>query len=405
MGESVLASRRSSSGSLAGSASETSAAIATEVAPRPLLLIDEGWSQTLYLAQALERSGHAVTVLTANAAPASYTRGAVRWGTAPAVDSPEFLDRVERLMAEQDFARILPLTESAMQRLWAAPASWRPRLFPALEDWQRALLFDKHALVEAMAARGVTVPRQRRLDDLARPAELAAQLGAELGLPLVLKGATGEGGARVRIVASLPELSRALCRAQQLGGSWAAQEHIDGPTCLVGGLFHHGRALRLYAAEKLEQHPPRTGPAIRLRSNHHAALLELGCRVLHELRWSGLASADFILRRDGSPVLLEVNPRPWGSIAGAADAGVDLFTPLAALLAGREPAVDLRFAADRECLIFPRYLLAPTYRSLAGLAQLMRDLVGFQGSGWRHPRSLLHQLVRLRAAQHRAPGF
>jgi ATP-grasp domain len=369
-------------------------------------LIDEGWSQTLYLALALERSGHPVTVLTANAAPVSYTRGAVRWCTAPAVDSPGFLDRVNRLMKEENFARVLPLTETAMSRLWCEPVPWHQRIFPALEDWQRLLLFDKHALVEHMAARGVPVPRQRRLDELSRPvAALAATLIDELGLPLVLKGSTGVGGARVRIADSRDQLAPLLHRARHLGGSWAAQEYISGPTCLVGGLFHHGRALRLYAAEKLEQHPPRTGPAIRLRSNHHAALLELGCRVLHELRWSGLASADFILRRDGTPVLLEVNPRPWGSIAAAAAAGVDLFTPLAALLAGHEPPADLCFAADRECLIFPRYLLAPSYRSLAGLAQMVRDLAGFQGTGWRRPRSLLHQLVRLRATQHRAPGF
>jgi predicted ATP-grasp superfamily ATP-dependent carboligase len=267
-----------------------------------------------------------------------------------------------------------------------------------------------------MAARGVPVPRQRRLAGQGAAPRgpgvtppvldaLAGQLIDELGLPLVIKGATGEGGARVRIAESRRELAGLLGRAALLGGSWAAQEHVPGPTCLVGGLFHRGRALRLYAAEKLEQHPPRTGPAIRLRSSSHAALLELGRRVLEELRWSGLASVDFILRRDGTPVLLEVNPRPWGSIAGAADAGVDLFTPLTALLAGEEPAADLRFTAGRECLIFPRYLLAPTYRSLAGLAQLLRDLIGTRGSGWRRPLALRHQLVRLRAAQHRAPGL
>lgn len=384
--------------------------------PPALLLIDEGWSQTLHLAQALASCKYNVTVLTANAAPASYRGGGVRWATSPALDNPDFLAQVAQRLRAQDFTHVLPLTEPALRRLWSAPGPWQPRLFPALEDWQRPLLFDKHALLEHMARRGVPVPRQRRLAGLGAapggpglsPAALdalAGQLIDALGLPLVLKGATGEGGARVRIAESRRELARLLGRAALLGGSWAAQEHVDGPTCLVGGLFHEGRALRLYAAEKLEQHPPRTGPAIRLRSSSHAALLALGCRVLEELRWSGLASADFILRRDGTPVLLEVNPRPWGSIAGAADAGVDLFTPLAALLAGEAPAADLRFTAGRECLIFPRYLLAPAYRSLAGLAQLLRDLLGAQGSGWRRPLALRHQLVRLRAAQHRAPGL
>src|SRR5436309_3559890 len=71
------------------------------------------------------------------------------------------------------------------------------------------------------------------------------------------------------------------------------------------------------------------GLARRRRAGPAAAL-----RVFHELRWTGLASADFIRRGCGSYAFLEVNPRPWGSIAAARSAGVDLFTPFAELLVG-----------------------------------------------------------------------
>src|SRR5207248_2540488 len=144
-------------------------------------------------------------------------------------------------------------------------------------------------------------------------------------------------------------------------------------------------ALRIYAGEKLELYPPRVGPAIRIRSDDHDALVAIGRRVLGELRWTGLASADFIRRPDGSYVLLEVNPRPWGSLAAARAAGVDLLTAFGALLAGEIPTADLAFARDRECMIFPRYLLAPRYRSITGATYAMRDLLGPQGREWRHP--------------------
>src|SRR5262249_25102758 len=151
----------------------------------------------------------------------------------------------------------------------------------------------------------------------------------------------------------------------------------------------------VYAAEKLELYPPRTGPAIRLRSDDHAALVELGCRVLRELRWTGFASADFIRRPDDRFVFLEVNPRLWGSVAGARFADVDLFTPFAELLAGAVPPADLAFAANRECMIFPRYLLSPSYRGLSGVVHALRDLSAAQGREWRHPGFLLHILHRL----------
>lgn len=364
-----------------------------------VLIVEEGWSQTLYLARGLEEAGHDVTVVTANGSTASYRRRTVQWSSAPPVESPRFVAHLDRWMAERPFDHVLPLTEAAMQRLWDARPRWSDRLFPATAEWQRRLLRDKHLLLEHMAACGVETPRQRRIDasfgasfDASFDAGEAAR---ELGLPAVVKAAGGVAGTRVRIVETRRELAGAVARARAAGGAWAVQEYVAGPTYLFGGVFHEGRALRVYAAEKLELHPPRTGPAIRLRSDDHAALVELGCRVLRELRWTGLASADFIRRPDGRYALLEVNPRPWGSIGAAASAGVDLFAPFAALLAGAVPPADLAFAANRESLVFPRYLRSPAYRNLGGLARALRDLCAPQGREWRHPGFLRHTLGRL----------
>src|SRR5262249_5250590 len=151
-------------------------------------------------------------------------------------------------------------------------------------------------------------------------------LGA-LGLPLVVKGAVGSGGKMVRIVENRAELDEAARRARALGGAWLLQELIPGPTYLVGGLFHQGAPLRLYAGRKIEQYPARTGGAIPLRSIGDGAVIEAGLRAMRALAWTGFASADLMRRPDGRVVLLEINPRLWGSLAGAASAGVDLFTP------------------------------------------------------------------------------
>ena len=360
-----------------------------------VLLLEEGWSQTLDLARALEEAGFAVTVATANGSTASYRRRTVQWCSAPPISSPRFVPHLDRLVAARGFDHVLPLTEAAMRRLWEARPGWSDRIFPATDEAQRRLVRDKHRLVEHMAGHGVAVPRHHRVD-------AAFDAGAAvraLGLPAVIKEATGDAGTRVCVVETRPELERAVARARALGGDWIVQEHVAGPTYLFGGVFHEGRALRVYAAEKLELYPPRTGPAIRLRSDDHAALLELGRRVLRELRWTGFASADFIRGPDDRHVLLEVNPRLWGSVAGARAAGVDVFTPFAALLAGEVPPADLAFAANRECLIFPRYLLSPAHRDLAGITRALRDLSAPQGREWRHPGFLwhiLHRLYRLR---------
>jgi hypothetical protein len=368
-----------------------------------VLLVDEGWVQTIYVARALERAGFRVTVCTANGGTAAYRRRSVDWQSAPTVASGELVPYLERIAT--GFERILPLTEAVMAALWSASPPWSDRIFPATTDEQRALLADKYVLLEHMAARGVAIPRQHRIDqgrDVDEPSQprltSALDLDAmvrELGLPLVVKGATGSAGERVWIAETRAELDDACARARSERGPWSIQEYIPGPTFLVGGLFVDGRPLRLYAAEKLAQHPPRTGPAIHVRSVHDADLLASALHVFRELRWTGIASSDFIRRPDGPFALLEVNPRPWGSIASAASAGVELFAPLAELLGGGTPRASLEFTAGNDCLIFPRYLLAPAYRSSRGLIQLVRDLRGEQGAEWRRPGFALHLAQRL----------
>jgi len=348
---------------------------------RTVLLIEEGWHSTLPLAAALETAGFAVTVLTANGTTARCRKRSVRWICGPTIADPEFVEHVDRLVTAERYDHVLPLTEDAMARLWDAGVAWN--LHPRTEPWQRVLLRDKHALVAHVAARGIDVPRQAPID-----------AALDCALPAVVKGAVGSGGRMVRIADSQAELAEAIARARALGGSWVVQEYLPGATYLFGGLFDDGRPLRMYAAEKLEQHPPRTGGAIHLRSTADAALLDAGTRVLRELRWTGFASADF-MRRGDRYVFLEVNPRLWGSWAGARSAGVELFEPFAELLAGSSPRADLAFAPDVECWIFPRYLNAARHRTLAGARRALRDLRGDQGREFRDPIFLVHILRRL----------
>jgi predicted ATP-grasp superfamily ATP-dependent carboligase len=78
-------------------------------------------------------------------------------------------------------------------------------------------------------------------------------------------------------------------------------------------------------------------------------------RTFESLNISGLASVDFIRRPNGDFAFLEINPRPWGSIGAARDAGVDLFTPLADLLRGTRREPDLAYDVGVSSSVFPLY--------------------------------------------------
>lgn len=374
-----------------------------------MLLLDEGWTQTIELARVLERDGHRVTVATANGTRTHLRHRTVEWISGPGVDSPDLVGWIDRLMttdhetsfsnitrtstSHRAFDLVVPLSERLMARLWDACVPWVDRVWPSTDTWQRRVVRDKILLVEELAVRGIPTLRQHRVDvNDARAVQRAAR---DLHFPLVVKGDVGVGGERVRIVDHPRDLDRVIVRARSLGGAWCMQEWASGPTYLVGGVFDEGRALRLYAGEKLEQWPARTGPAIRMRSTRDARVREVGAAAMQELWWTGLASADVIRRADGSVALLEVNPRAWGSIGCAASAGVDVLCAFSAMLRGEILDEDLACHEGVEHAVFPRYLLAPWYQGARGARMALRDLV--REAEWRHPRFVVHALRRLGA--------
>ena len=327
-----------------------------------MIIVDEGWSSTLHLARALVTAGARVEVITANGKthPAFERRG-VTWRSGPRLGDP----RLAELLSD---AIVIPMTEAAI-------LAELPGAFPALEPWQRHLVADKHAMV---AHARVPYPDTIAIDASFDLDDAIAQLG----VPLVIRGSIGNCGSHTRICDTREQAATVVA---ELTGTWVAQRFVQSPTFLVGALLDRGRPVRIYAGDKLEQWPPRIGPAVHMRSRRDPELIAAGLRAFAHLRWTGFVSADFVY--DGGYQLLEINPRLWGSIAAAMVAGVDMFEPFFELISGREPATDLELVDGIECRIFPRNLAAHPARGL-------RELLGKQGRGWRSPRFLMYLLDR-----------
>jgi hypothetical protein len=98
---------------------------------------------------------------------------------------------------------------------------------------------------------------------------------------------------------------------------------------------------------------------------------------------------------DGRTLLLEINPRPWGSIGAARDAGVDLYGPFAELLRGERPAPKLEYRIGVESNVFPLTLLsASAWRSGNALSSTVREIRDREGV-WHPRRQALHLAHRL----------
>lgn len=253
---------------------------------------------------------------------------------------------------------VLPITEVALGALYAegAPAQL-PLAAPPRAAYE--IVTDKHRFLARAAEAGIDVPRSLLLE---RPAERLGELPAEFAFPVVLKarrsrwlddaGRWREGGVRlVRDEASL----RAAAADPGMAGGALLQEFVPGHGEGLFVLADRGRVVARFAHRRLREKPPTGGVSVLCESiAPDPQLVSAGERLIAALDWHGVAMLEFRRSPDpaGRAVAMELNPRLWGSLQLAIDAGVDFPALWLALLRGLPlGAVEPRVGARSRWLL------------------------------------------------------
>lgn len=242
---------------------------------------------------------------------------------------------------------------------------------------------DKSHVHETGRALGIATPETwNRIGN-----EELAELERRVAFPAIVKLRRDEGpdlapAERYAIVQDGEGLRRAWERLSALQPRPLVQQWIDGVGLGVGMLLtDEGEVLARFTHLRQRELPPSGGPSTACVSVHHAGAEEAALRLLRALGVSGAAMVEFRLdRRTGTPYLLEVNPRLWGSLELPIRCGVD-FPWLLCRWAMGDPArateyrdgVHLRFLA-LDALAVVQAWKEPRLRG-AYLGGFLRDLL------------------------------
>ena len=208
------------------------------------------------------------------------------------------------------------------------------------------LIKDKAATYQALEAAGIRVPSYRCVDDTS---ELQVALRA-FGYPqqsVILKPVCGRGGRGMRLLVGkdqLPPLwigsgarEARLDKLPKQGdierwffdGTLMVMPMLDSPAYDVDVLAIQGKAKAALVRR-------RSNPAgIPFTGNHIVAnpnIMDYCLKIAEALGLDALHDIDLLTDQSGQPCLLEVNPRPSGSVSAAHAAG---FPIVASALAGK----------------------------------------------------------------------
>ncbi len=298
-----------------------------------VLVLDADQRSALAIIRSLGRRGLNVTAghhrssALALGAASKYAAGTVRYPD-PAISARSFVSEIMALADRLAIDTIIPATDSTTMLLVSQPDSSKFVRLAAPTASSYEALTDKARLIELAGRLGIPVP-VTQIADTATGIETAAH---DIGFPIVLKPARSRylKGDRilstgVQIVTDPVALTHAL----------RTQEWVSDIPCLVqrfvpghgAGIFAlHGPSgpIAWFAHRRIREKPPTGGVSVLCESVPVDPVMQsIASKLLAAASWIGVAMIEFRVADDGTPYLMEVNGRFWGSLQLAIDCGID----------------------------------------------------------------------------------
>ncbi|MBE6312318.1 MAG: ATP-grasp domain-containing protein [Bacteroidales bacterium] len=106
---------------------------------------------------------------------------------------------------------------------------------------------------------------------------------------------------------------------------YICQEYIEGNGCGYEIYCKNGKIKREYGHLRLAEYPVSGGSSVFRKGFMHPDMRKYAELILNQVSWTGFAMFEYKLTPNNDLVLIEVNPRIWGSIHQALAGGCRLF--------------------------------------------------------------------------------
>jgi predicted ATP-grasp superfamily ATP-dependent carboligase len=235
-----------------------------------------------------------------------------------------FLDRLEEICERERPDVLYPIEDGTLSLCIYHPERWS-RYSRALLPGVGALenTYDKWKTIEIAKACGICVPESYcpvSTDEVTRLAET-------LKGPLVVKPRKSSGSRGLRYVDVPQALPTVYEEVSAEYPNPIIQERIPAEGAGVGVSFlltGDGKPLAVFAHRRLREYPINGGPSTLRESFRDDSLMRQSLELLNRMDFQGVAMVEYKYdQRRQEYVLMEINPRFWGSLQLAIHAGVN----------------------------------------------------------------------------------
>ena len=318
-----------------------------------VFITDGHWRKTLAATRALGRRGVDVAVgETTRLATAIFSRYCFQTVIYPSpLRHPEqFIDHIYHILSQRPYSMLLAMEDLTLDLI----SRHRDRLsrltyLPMVSNAKLRLAQRKDHVLKIATSLGIPTPQTWYIRSL----EQVETLKNELPYPVVIKPRIGGGAVGVTYPRNADELVALYRRVHRRFPFPMIQEKIPAAGTGYGASFLMDEQSQVKAAfvhKRLREYPVTGGASTLRESVRYDTLRDMGETLLKTMNWFGVAMVEFkIDPRVGTPVLMEINPRFWGSLALAIEAGVNFPYLLLRLARGENVKPVEHYAIGKQC--------------------------------------------------------
>ncbi|HKW62481.1 MAG TPA: ATP-grasp domain-containing protein [Candidatus Acidoferrum sp.] len=246
----------------------------------------------------------------------------------PTANVRAFLSTIKAECLRRGIAVIFPMTEISTGMVLKNRQEFEDFQLPFVDFSAFDMVTDKRCLMQLAQQLNINIPKTHYIGD----ALSLQRVYPTLKFPVVIKPYRSRvwtngrcTAATVKYAESVSQLKKTIAQYEYLARNpFLLQEYISGHAHGIFALYNRGKPIASFAHRRLRENPPSGGVSVLCESvEKHPEAWRMSRTILDHMAWHGVAMVEFKVTPNGTPYLMEVNGRFWGSLQLAIDAGVD----------------------------------------------------------------------------------
>ena len=301
------------------------------------------------------------------------------------VNSPlEFINTLEKEVKSRKIDVLMPINSTETLLISKYKNKFEPYTKVPLADYSKMVqLHNKEQLMKIATEIDLPIPKTYNIKNVNEIRIIAE----EIEYPVVIKPKDATSSKGVQYAYSKDEFVyryKHFITENNLNPSSypLVQEYIPGDGYGVSVLFNHGELRALFTHRRLREYPITGGPSTLRESVRHPEMEKIAIDLLKYINWHGVAMIEFKLnKRTDRPVLIEVNPRFWGSINQAIASGVDFPFLLYKMATDGDikPVLNYKIGVKTRFLMNDLRALFSHLRHSNNRIQILKEFLNFDG--------------------------